>query len=178
MNRLKNSITYLAGSIDCCPNLGADWREYITPHLQELGVKVINPLNKPIVGFNFEGDMECRLGRKQWKTDGEYDRLSNYMKKIRSDDLRCVDKSDFLIVYLDMNIIFAGTSEEISLANRQKKPILIVCKQGKEHIPDWFYGMIPHELFFSTFDECIEYLNHINCDLDIDDLNRWVFFSL
>ena len=33
-------------------------------------------------------------------------------------------------------------------ANRQRKPILIHCEQGKAEMPDWLFATIPHSLFF------------------------------
>ena len=59
------------------------------------------------------------------KLEKKYEELSGLMKTIRSVDLRLVDISDFLIVSLDLNTHPCGTYEEIFLANRQKKPIII-----------------------------------------------------
>ena len=47
MNRLKGMTAYLCGAMDRVADGGVEWREHITPRLQELGVGVFNPCNKP-----------------------------------------------------------------------------------------------------------------------------------
>ena len=119
-------------------------------------------------------DPEQRIGLKQLK---EFDKLSSIMKEIRNVDLRMVDISDFLIVDLDLEIHPCGTYEEIFLANRQKKPIIIHMVQGKSKAPDWLFGTIPHDLIFSEWNHVKDYLNYINSSHNIDSLNRWYFFT-
>jgi transcriptional regulator with XRE-family HTH domain len=69
------------------------------------------------------------------------------------------------------------TVEELATANRTRKPILVHSEQGKAGAPDWLFGMIPHEMIFSTWAELYAYLRHINNDPDVDTLGRWVFFG-
>ena len=96
---------------------------------------------------------------------------------IRSADLRCVDISDFIIAYIDLDIHACGTYEEIVTANRQKKPVLVWCKQGKEQAPNWLFFMLPHDHIFSSFDEILDYLHTINTTEDISSLSRWFFLK-
>ena len=134
-NRLKNQRVYLAGAMDRVPDRGSTWRDNITPFLQELGVVVFNPINKPgNVGLE---DNDVHLLKKKLKARQDYDELSSVMKTIRGVDLRLVDISDFLVVNLDIDTHPCGTLEEIFLANRSKKPIIIHMEQGKKHTPDW-----------------------------------------
>jgi hypothetical protein len=100
------------------------------------------------------------------------------MKVIRSVDLRLVDISDFLVVNLDLDTHPCGTLEEIFLANREKKPIIIHMVQGKQNAPDWLFGTIPHEMIFSSWNEIKNYLSHINCSEIINDHKRWYFFNV
>lgn len=175
MNRLKNQRTYLAGAMDRVPDRGATWRENITPFLNSLGVRVFNPLVKPTtVGLE---DYHVGLMKKQLKENHRYDELAEVMKSIRSTDLRLVDISDFIVVNLDLNVHICGTYEEISLANRSKKPILIHVEQGKQQTPDWLFGAIPHEWFFSNWNDLKDYLISIDKDSEIDKKNRWQFFN-
>lgn len=175
MNRLKNQRTYLAGAMDRVPDRGSSWRENITPFLNNLGIKVFNPLVKPTtVGLE---DYHVGLMKKQLKENHRYDELSEVMRTIRSTDLRLVDISDFIIVNLDLNVHACGTYEEISLANRSKKPILIHVEQGKQQTPDWLFGAIPHEWFFSNWNDLKDYLISIDKDSEIDKKNRWQFFN-
>lgn len=175
-NRLKGQRVYLAGAMDRVKDRGAGWRTNITPFLEKMGIIVFNPLNKP-GNIGLEDDETHRI-KKEIKEKKDYDALSSLMKTIRAIDLRLVDISDFIIVNLDLNTHPCGTLEEIFLANRSKKPIIVHIEQGKENTPDWLFGTLPHKMFFSNWNEVESYLKHINSDDDINHENRWRFFNL
>jgi len=174
-NRLKGQRVYLAGAMDRVHDRGATWRENITPFLNELNVTVFDPLKKPgNVGLENEETHKAKVAlKKHYK----YAELSEIMKTIRSVDLRLVDISDFLIVHLDIDTHPCGTLEEIFLANRQKKPIIVHIEQGKKHCPDWLFGALPHELFFDSWEHVIGYLYGVNSNMEIDTLQRWWFLN-
>ena len=175
MNRLKNQRVYLAGAMDRVADRGATWRDNITPFLRNLGVTVYNPITKPTdIGME---DMDSHMIKTKLKKQHRYDELSSMMKTIRSVDLRLVDISDFLIVNINLEHYACGTWEEVTLANRQKKPILIHMEQGKHEAPDWLFGTIPHQMIFSSWDDLKEYLDHINGAENIETYKRWYFFS-
>jgi nucleoside 2-deoxyribosyltransferase len=176
MNRLKNQRVYLAGAMDRVADRGTTWRDNITPFLTDMGIVVFNPINKPTeIGLE---DHDTHLIKIKLKEQRRYEELSHMMKTIRSVDLRLVDISDFLIVNLDLDVHPCGTYEEIFDANRSKKPILIHIEQGKEHTPDWLFGAIPHQMFFSNWEDIKKYLVHINTDENILTYNRWRFFHI
>lgn len=176
MNRIKNQRVYLAGAMDRVRDRGVGWRDNITPFLESLGAVVFNPIKKPTsIGIE---DEETHKIKQQLKFEKKYDDLSSLMKTIRSVDLRLVDISDFLVVNLDLETHPCGTLEEIFLANRQKKPIIIHMVQGKQNAPDWLFGTIPHHMIFSSWEEIKEYLNHINSSEIINDHKRWYFFDI
>lgn len=176
LNRLKNQRVYLAGAMDRVPDRGVGWRSDITPFLEEMGLRVFNPLNKPTeVG---KEDENYHINKKILKSQEKYEELSDIMKSIRSVDLRLVDISDFLVVNLDLATHPSGTYEEIFLANRSKKPIVIRVEQGKIETPDWLFGTIPHQMIFSTWNEVKEYLSKINSEKEIETLKRWQFFNI
>jgi nucleoside 2-deoxyribosyltransferase len=174
-SRLQKQRCYLAGAIDRVPDRGTQWRDFITPFLENLGVEVFNPLKKP-TNFGAEDDTIAAY-KKRLKKNKQYDTLSDLMRTIRSIDLRMVDVSDFLIVNLDIDTHPSGTLEEIFWANRQKKPILIHVVQGKTEAPDWLFGTIPHQFIFNSWDEIMNYLININNVPSTDIHNRWVFFN-
>lgn len=175
MNRIKGQRVYLAGAVDRVPDRGVGWREGITPFLESLGAIVYNPLTKPMsIG---KEDEDSHLIKQYLKEKEDYDGLYRLMKTVRSTDLRLVDISDFLLVKLDMETHPCGTYEEIFLANRQKKPIIIHIKQGKEHAPDWLFGAIPHNMIFSCWDSVKDYLLYIDRSENIKTLNRWYFIN-
>ena len=175
MNRLKRQRVYLAGAMDRVPDRGATWRENITPFLKDLGLVVFNPIKKPIdIGLEDSSAHQIKIKLKEQK---KYDDLSKMMKIIRRVDLRLVDISDFLIVNLDLNTHPCGTLEEIFLANREKKPIIVHMEQGKWNTPDWLFGTIPHQMIFSSWDEIKEYIVQIDSSKNIDSYDRWYFFN-
>jgi nucleoside 2-deoxyribosyltransferase len=176
MNRLKNQRVYLAGAMDRVVDRGSTWRDNITPFLKDLNVVVFNPIKKPSI----EGseDAETHAIKVKLKKEQRYDELSSMMKTIRAVDLRLVDISDFLIVNLNLEHYACGTWEELSLANRSKKPILVHIEQGKQHTPDWLFGTLPHQWFFSEWSDLKNYLLHVNTDENIEHYNRWRFFDL
>lgn len=175
-NLLKNKTCYLIGAIDRVPDNGAGWRQIMQEVLtKDFGVNVYNPLEKPI-NLGVEDESERQLRREE-KAKGNFDFVASAVRQIRCVDLRMVDKSDFIICYIDTDVHACGTYEELTTANRQKKPIIVFCKQGKVGIPDWIFGMIPHELFFDDIDQVINYLEDVDNGVDKRFAERWVFFD-
>ncbi len=177
MGLLKNQICYLCGPIDKCPNAGTEWRTTITPFLEGLGIHVLSPCKKniknpPKIAGESKSDVEYL---NLLKSSGKFDEVTEIARWIRNIDLRCTDKADFIIVNYDMNIHMAGTHEEIVTTNRSKKPVLIMCPQGKQHIPNWYYGMLPHEFFFNRWVDLENYLRRVNCGMITH--KRWIFFG-
>ena len=176
MNRLKNQRVYLAGAMDRVADRGATWRDNITPFLESLGIIVFNPITKPTdIGLE---DQATHVLKTKLKSQKRYDELTSVMKPIRAVDLRLVDRSDFLVVNLDLDVHPCGTLEELFWANRLKRPILIHMVQGKQNAPDWLFGTIPHQMIFSNWDELKNYLFHINSSENIDTHKRWYFFTV
>ncbi len=177
MNRLKNMRCYLGGAMDRVVDGGETWRRNIRATLSGLGIVWLDPTRKPInIGIGIE-DSESRKLRHRYKMDGNFQYVANEMKPIRQVDLRMVDVSDFLIVNIDLDVHATGTYEELFLANRQRKPIIIHVEQGKKHTPDWLFATIEHEMIFGTWNEVLGYLNNIKAAPVIQTFNRWRFFD-
>jgi hypothetical protein len=154
---------------------GIGWRKELQEQLADLKIFWLDPTNKPIdIGIE---DLPSREIRRQAKKQGRYDLVQHDMRTIRSVDLRMVDISDFLVVNLDMDIHASGTYEELYLANREKKPIIVRIEQGKALCPDWLFGTIPEQMIFSTWAEVHKYLRHIAHDKMVETFNRWYFFN-
>lgn len=168
--------TYLAGAMDRVPDGGVGWRDKITPQLEEKGVVVLNPCNKPVkVGIE---DHSTRQEIEDLKDKGEYSKIKSDYGVIRTLDLRCVDISDFLIASIDIDVHACGTYEEIALANSQKKPVLIWCQQGKRFAPNWLFFMLPHQHIFSDLESLMRYLDYVDVYPDeIEHHKRWFFFD-
>ena len=175
MNRLKNTCCYLAGAMDRVADGGVGWRQRIKLELTDLGIQWFDPTSKPIdLGVE---DEEARRQIHAAKLQGDYVRVAEIIKPIRLVDLRMIDLSHFLIVFLDRDNNGFGTIEEITLANREKKPVLICQEGGKQFAPNWLFGMIPHEHIFGCWEELISYVRHIATDKVIDNMGRWYFFD-
>ena len=175
MNKLRGMRTYLAGAMDRVHDGGTGWRNGLSPILKTMGVTVLNPCDKPAdIGIE---DIGTRQDIDQLKKRGEYSKIRDSYSVIRTLDLRCVDISDFIIASIDTDIHACGTYEEISVANSQKKPVLIWCQQGKRNAPNWLFFMLPHQHIFGSLDEMLLYLVNLDSGKDINHYKRWFFFD-
>jgi len=174
INNLVGMRTYLVGAMDRVPDGGKAWRDKISPILEKLGVVVLNPCKHIIHGIHENED--TRKNIDFLKRNGMFDELKNTYSKVRNADLRCVDICDFIIAHIDLSTHACGTYEEIVTANRQKKPVLIWCEQGKINAPNWLFFMLPHDNIFNSMEEIIVYLQTINSVKDTSTLKRWLFF--
>jgi len=174
-NNLKNMRTYLVGAMDRVPDGGVGWREMITPLLKGMNINVLDPCKKPIEGA--KEDTNTRWQIEHYKETGQFDKIRNNFGHIRNADLRCVDVSDFIIAQIDMDVHMCGSYEEITTANRQKKPILVWCKQGKHNAPNWLFFMLPHEHIFGSLEDLLGYLERLNTSVYPEQYKRWFFFE-
>ena len=107
MNRLKGMTCYLCGAMDRVEDGGVAWREWITPHLYDLGVGVYNPCNKPSDFAPEDEDTRNAIG--YYKEIGNYKKVAEIMKPICAVDLRMVDIAHFLVMDLDLDIHMCGS---------------------------------------------------------------------
>ncbi len=174
-NRLKNTICYLSGAMDRVKDGGEEWRDAFIRKLTPLGINWHNPCNKPFdTGIE---DTENRRLINQYKNKGEFDKVKEAMNPVRHIDLRMVDWSHWLIVYLDLDVHPCGTYEELFIANRQKKPIIVMCKQGKKHIPNWLFAVLPHEMMFGSWRNVYKYVHEVDSAEIVKTHNRWLFYK-
>ena len=174
MGRLKGHTVYLSGSMERSPDGGVQWRQRIKTRLQAMGIGVIDPTDKPDGQALDEAEMrkEANLA----KSNGDYGKVRTMYKKIVHEDLRYTDIASFAIVNLDMDMHLCGTLDEVFMAANQQKPVIIVCEKGMNHIPNWLYGRLLHELFFTSFEDALQYLERLDNGLE-PDLDRWVFID-
>ena len=175
MNKLKGHFTYLCGQIDAIPDGGVSWRDSLTPWLRERGVIVMDPCKKPI--DDMPDELEARADIQKMKDEGRFHEIRPKYRGIRNVDLRMCDKSDFLVAYVDMDYAIAGTVSEIDNANYSKKPVLVVCKQGRKKLNNWYHWMLPPEHLFDSFEKLKKYLDGVDSGRDANTHNRWIFFN-
>lgn len=171
MDKLRGSRCYLSGAMEVLPDHGIEWRQTLGPFLENLGVMVLDPTNKPTDRIN-----ETPERWQELRATEQYDQLRKEIKILRCVDLRMVDISDFLIVNLSNDVRTCGTWEEMDVANRQKKPVIVRIKEGKNQCPLWLFGKLPHEMIFGSWDEVKDYLIKVDRD-QVDHLRRWLLFD-
>lgn len=172
-NVLWRTRTYLVGNMQYVPvEEGESWRDVISEVLHEMGVIVFNPYHKPFVKDVQEGaGVRKRLNAARAK--GNFAYLEKKMRQIRIFDLNLVDRSDFIIAYINPDAGTWGSVEEIVTAVRMKKPVFLAVKGGKAKCPDWVFGMFPHKYIYSSVDDIIRMLKRINSGRKKLDNVRW-----
>jgi hypothetical protein len=151
---------------------GSSWRSYVSNTLTRLNIVCFNPYDKPFVKDIEEGE-EARKEMHDWLNNSEYDKVSNKMREIRSYDLNLVDRSDFIISHIDPSIASWGSAEEIVTAVRMKKPIFLSIEGGKNKVPLWILGMIPHKYIYNNLDEILDVIDSIDSGKKHIDSDRW-----
>lgn len=172
---LDKSMCYLAGPIDFAKNLGVGYRKEFKAMCKANNLKIIflDPTAK-ITGLANDVNIEQNNIIK-YKKEKKWNNLTKLMKKIVRSDLRQVDLSDFIIVFVDTSIHMCGTYHELVQADIQKKPVLTIINGGKAKAPSWLFGIIDHNLMFESIEECVRFLCKVNNGQTLLD-DRWVLF--
>jgi len=154
---------------------GEGWRNKLQPVLEKMGIIVFNPYHKPFLKDIEENDETVKNLAKLIE-EGKFDEAQKIMKEIRSYDLSMVDRSDFIVVYIDPNTPTFGTIEEFVTAVKIKRPVFIAIEGGKKKCPLWIFGMIPHKYIYDSIDDILDMLVKIdNGEKEIDS-DRWRLF--
>lgn len=151
---------------------GQGWRDKVRQTLKALNITVFDPYHKPFV-CEIPEDTAARQLMNTWMEDGEYDKVAERMKQVRSDDLRLCDVVDFFIVEIKPGVASWGSAEELSWAVRLKKPVFIFVEGGKKKTPYWVMGMIPHKYIYNSLDEVLSMIQNIDAGIVKMDSTRW-----
>jgi hypothetical protein len=163
-NFLNGKKCYLSGAIEH-GNTEHNWRNDPCRILrEEFGINVFDPFSDPKQALTDE--------LYKARDNKDYDTIVKIAKGFVRKDLCMVDRADFLIACLPYKVPTCGTHHEIINSNNAKKPTLLVCPQGKEFLPLWYYGFIPHECMFGSWQDLYEYLRQVN-EGKYKDNNRW-----
>ena len=169
-NILRGTRAYLVGGMQY--ENGRNWRETIKEQLVPLGITCFDPYHKPFTSATPEDEKSRKL-LNVWMQTNQYDKVASRMKKIRAEDLRLTDISDFIIVRINPAIASWGSAEEIFTANRAKKPIFVIVEGTKSKTPLWILGTLPHKYIYDSLDDVVTMLKRINSGKKKIDSDRW-----
>jgi hypothetical protein len=175
MGLLKRTKVYLCGGMQYCN--GADWRKKVQKELEKMDIIVYNPFNKPFINSRRE-NKKTHFWLKGLMHSGKYDKVAKYMAEVRREDLRIVDLSDYIFVYIDPKVYTVGSFEEMFWANREKKPIFLVVEGGKKETPFWLMAVLPSRFIYNNIDEALEMIKRIDSGQKKLDSNRWRLLKL
>jgi nucleoside 2-deoxyribosyltransferase len=188
--RLKGAFCYELGPIQYASDNGINWRTKATKFLNNLGIGVFNPLDKPcdhaVEGPNTQKDLDfLKKAANNALEEGNkaaaeiyYHEIHRIMKDITSIDLRLCDKSDFGLMFSDPTIYSAGTWVEYGKFMLDRKPVVMWLDGPITQIPFWAHGTTHFSLMHTSLDNALEYIRSIHEDENINRLNRWKFFDL
>jgi hypothetical protein len=175
--------------MDRVPDRGVEWREDMSQFLWGLGAGAFNPCDKPM-NWGVEDENSRAWRHESLERAAQLSKAGHFheackiseavhenMRDIVASDLNGVDKSDAVILYIDLDIHSCGSYGEQTTACLQRKPVIICCKQGKYKVPDWLWGICRHELFFSSWQGVKDYLTHLAYAETFEHLNRWKFLD-
>ena len=172
MNYLKGKCAYLCGGLFSHEDSGISWRDAVTPPLQHMGILVADPCKKILHGELDEIGEDKKVFRslilkEDWKT------LKEKFWPIVRNDLRLVDKSDFLILNYDPSVPTIGTTHEQVVATFEKKVILMKYDRSQLHLFNpWMATFIKPQHFFHDWNIMFEYLRKVNDG--VFDTSLWV----
>jgi len=144
---------YLSGPIDKVNLRSARrWREHLRVTLELLGYTIVNPLDK-------YGDDLTRIRRtlRRWQRDNKEDKIREYVsKEIIDKDLKAVQQSDVLIVYIPKNGSLCGTYGEVTFGYYLHKPIYVVTERDISELHKWLIGC--STMIFYSFEDLVTFL--------------------
>lgn len=161
---LAGTRCYLGGPIENCNQ--SNWRDLPKMMLKNFNINLFDPFEDP---------------KQQWvpalneaRKNKDYEGMAKIAASFVRKDLAIVDRCDFIVSYLPYKIATCGTHHEIINSVNAKKPTLLVCPQGKEFIPTWYFGFVPHEFMFGSWEDLIAYLREVDAGKHKEN-NRWAF---
>lgn len=162
---LKNKLVYLSGPIEFDKDIS--WRDEPKSVLtNKFKLNIFDPFEDPK-----QKNTKALLKARESK---DFKEVRKIVKSFVRKDLTKVDHSHLLIAYLPKGVPTTGTHHEIINANNRKIPVLLVCPQGKEFIPLWYFGFIKHERMFGSWNDLYKFLQNVNEGKYLKD-DRWAY---
>ena len=137
-----------------------------------MGIIVFNPYHKPFLK-DIEENEDVKKHLDELMESGSYDEVQKRMKEIRAYDLNLVDRSDFIIAYINPKTPTFGTMEELVTAVKMKRPTFIALQRSKKKTPLWLLGMFPHKYIYDSMDDILDMVIKIDSGEKEIDSDRW-----
>lgn len=170
VNVLKRTKAYLVGHMQYSD--GQDWREYVEKQFSPLEITCFNPYKHPFLKNIDEGESE-RKEMLHALERGDYEKVAEWMRDVRSYDLNLVDRSDFIVAHLIPDVASWGSAEELVTAVRMKKPIFLSIEGGKKKTPLWILGQIPPHYIYDSVEDIVKMVQKIDSGKKEVDSDRW-----
>lgn len=166
MSFLKGKRVYLSAPIENETGT-VNWREETKQVLTErFGLEVFDPYADPKQQW-----APCLMEARKNK---DFETIKEISKRFVRKDLALVDRADLLIACLPYKVATTGCTHEIINSNNCKKPTLLMCPQGREFVPLWYWGFISDEFMFGSWDSVYTYLQDVE-DGKYKDNDRWAY---
>ena len=168
MSYLSGRVAYLSGPMEAAyDDEGINWRTEPKRILAErFGLILFDP--------HADIKQQWQKPLQEARACRDYETMATIARRFVQKDLTCVDTANLLIAHLPYKVPTTGTHHEIIRASDAKKPTLLVCPQGKELVPLWYYGFVPSSSMFSSWDELYAYLAEVEEGKHKDN-RRWHF---
>ena len=178
-NFLAGSSCYLVGPVENDEKFGKDWREQVQPLLENIKVKVYNPLARPFWFKPFEKFIPPSANRSDvLKSISNGDIVSNdyiiAQSLVRKVCLRYVSTCDFVFAYISSSKTY-GTTEELCLAASLNKPIIAVTPSDYPSL--WIYDIVKDHYRFNDLDSAFKFIQGIDDGSQHVDSLKWIFLG-
>jgi hypothetical protein len=165
MNKLK---VYLCGGIQSAFDSGEGWRKKVTPVLETMNVRVLNPIKLEREDLHHS----AAYTQKQLKSfveNNEWSSFDKIMRIIQTRDFKAVRNSDFILCFLDPDVRIGGTVAELEKARDLNIPIFAVCEKELFRENYWILYTIRASggEIFSSFDKALSVIKE---RIEHDDL--------
>jgi hypothetical protein len=170
LNILKHTRLYTIGPMEY--EDGREWRQIVRDALEPRGITIFDPYEKPFIN----GVPEDIKARKQMMRNiraGRFEIVYDRMSKVRGEDLRICDVSDFFIVKVVPSMASWGSAEELFTANRMKKPIFVWIVGGVKKCPLWIRGTLPPKYIHGSLSKVLSLIKKIDDGVIKIDSDRW-----
>jgi hypothetical protein len=170
-NVLCGTKCYLSSAIECDdPKLG-NWRQETIDYLHEtFGIITYDPSQDE------KQNLALEINEALEKED--FNEVERIAKLFTKRDLSEIDRSDFLIACVFKGIASVGVPCEIVHAINLKKPVMIVCPNGKKTTPKWYFGNLHHEYIFGSWQDLYAYLKEVNEHKHKNNHRWWYVYKI